>query len=100
MAPAVQGVQAAVQKGLDSQAASLTEHNDALAQLIALLEQLGRGHAAQQSGQQCSAPCVDLKQYPVLHSDACVCAQGSLAEMRVDADEAARHAGRAVLGEL
>lgn len=103
VAPAVQGMQAAVQKGLDSQAASLTEHNDALAQLIALLEQVDATSAAQQSQhsvQQCSAPCVDLRQYPILHSSACICAQGSLAGMRVDADEAARHAGRAILGKL
>ncbi|CAL5224118.1 g6750 [Coccomyxa viridis] len=101
VAPAVQGMQAAVQKGLDSQAASLTEHNDALAQLIALLEQVDATSAAQQSQhsvQQCSAPCVDLRQYSILHSSACICAQGSLAGMRVDADEAARHAGRAILG--
>ncbi len=102
VAPAVHGVQAAVQKGLDSQAASLTEHNEALAQLIALLEQVDARSSAQQSqhsGQQCSAPCVDLRQYPILHSSACICAQGSLAGMRIDADEAARHAGRAILGE-
>ena len=103
VAPAVQGVQAAVQKGLDSQAASLTEQNYALAQLIALLEQVdarSAGQQSQHSGQQCSAPCMDLRQYPILHSSACICAQGSMAGMRVDADEAARHAGRAILGEL
>ena len=103
VAPAVQGVQAAVQKGLDTQAASLTEHNDALAQLTALLEQLGAGKGAQQGqrgSQRCIAPCVDLRQHPILHSSACICAQGSLAGMRADADEAARRAGRALLGEL
>ena len=103
VAPAVQGMQAAVQKGLNSQAASLTEHNDALAQLIALLEQVDARSAVQQSQhsvQQCSAPCVALRQYPILHSSACICAQGSLAGMRFDADKAARHAGRAILGNL
>lgn len=103
VSPAVQGMQAAVQKGLDTQAASLTKHNEALAQLIALLEQLGAGKARQQSqhsSQRCNAPCVDLRQHPILHSSACICAQGSLAGMRADADKAARRAGRAILGEL
>jgi hypothetical protein len=94
----VQGVQDAVQKGLDSQAAGLTEGNAALAELIAQLEQLGAGAAAAES-QQCSAPCVDLRAHPILHSSACVCAEDALAGMGEDAREAAYHAVRAVVGE-
>lgn len=41
-------MQDAMQKGLDTQAASLTESNAALAQLIAQLEQLGAGSPTQQ----------------------------------------------------
>lgn len=97
-------MQAAVQKGLDTQAAGLTEGNAALAQLIAQLEQLGAGNApARQQEwqqQQCEAPCVDLSKHPILHSSACVCAEGALGSMVANADRAARHAGRAMMGEL
>jgi hypothetical protein len=98
VAPAVQGVQSAVQKGLDLQAAGLTQGNAALAALVAQLEQLGAGDAAAES-QRCSAPCVDLGEYRTLHSTACVCGQGALADMSRDAREAAYHAVWAVVGE-
>ena len=51
------------------------------------------------ASQQCNAPCVDLRQHPILHSSACVCAEGALSGMRGDADKAIRHAERALLGE-
>lgn len=95
----MQGVQDAVQKGLDSQAAGLTQGNAALAELVAQLEQLGAGGAAAAESQQCSAPCIDLRAHPILHSSACVCAEGALAGMSGDARGAAYHAGRAVVGE-
>ena len=87
-----------MQKGLDSQAAGLTQGNAALAELVAQAEQLGAGGAAAES-QQCSAPCIDLRAHPILHSSACVCAEGALAGMSEDARGAAYHAVRAVLGE-
>ena len=103
MAPAVQGVQDAVHQGLDAQAASLTENNTALLELIAQLEQLGAGDAAlqqeQQRQRQCQAPCVDLLQHPILHSSACVCASGALRGMQADAERASGDAVQAIMGE-
>ena len=103
VAPAVQGVQDAVHQGLDTQAASLTENNTALLELIAQLEQLGAGDAAlqqeQQHQEQCQAPCVDLRQHPILHSSACVCASGALRGMQADAERASGDAVQAILGE-
>ena len=103
VAPAVQGVQDAVHQGLDAQAASLTENNTALLELIAQLEQLGAGDAAlqqeQQRQRQCQAPCVDLRQHPILHSCACVCASGALRGMQAAAERASGDAVQATLGE-
>ena len=103
VAPAVQGMQDAVHQGLDAQAASLTANNTALLELIAQLEQLGTGDAVLQLGRQpprqCQAPCVDLRQHPILHSSACVCAAGALGGMQAAAERAAGDAAQAIVGE-
>jgi hypothetical protein len=79
--PAMDGVKKAMQDRVGSDTAELTANNTALAMLVAQLEQLQGAAGAAQPGGQCPASCLDLRQYPLLHSAACVCAQQALRHM-------------------
>ena len=105
--PAVDGVQHAVQQqvssALSSSATELTRNNSALAGMVSQLEMLAGGAALREGhgggGRECAQPCLDLRQYPALHSQACICAVQAFARMQALAEQVASLSTWAVMGE-
>lgn len=72
-------VQQSVKQQMDRGVADLTKNNTALVDLVRQLERL-QGEQ-QPAGGVCAKPCLDLGEYPMLHSSACICAHHALAHM-------------------
>ena len=90
---------------LSASATELTRNNSALAGMVAQLEALAGDGAVRDmhggnSGAKCAPPCLDLRQYPALHSQACICAEQAFARMRALGERIALLSARAVVGEL
>ena len=96
-------VQQQVTSALSSSATELTRNNSALAGMVAQLEALAGDGAVRdvhgRGGAPCVQPCLDLRQLPVLHSQACICAEQAFARMRTLAERVALLSTWAVMGE-
>ena len=97
-------VQRQVTSALSSSATELTRNNTALAGMVAQLEMLAGDAALQEAhgegGGACAPPCLDLRQYPVLHSQACICAAQAFSRMRVLSEQAAVLSTWAIMGDM
>jgi hypothetical protein len=105
----VDGVQHAVAQqvtgALSASATELTRNNSALAGMVAQLEALAGDGAVRDmhggnSDAPCAQPCLNLRQYPALHSQACICAEQAFARMRALGERIALLSTWAVIGEL
>lgn len=97
------GVQKAMKDKVDTDSADLTKDNAALATLVAQLEQLQgtEDETGTRAGSDvCPAACLDLRQYTMLHSTACVCAHQALSHMHGLAVSARAASSGAIAGLL